>query len=85
MSTTMAKIIFKCRSKTLSIKDHSRFKYSDNLCRWCGVDDETLQHIVNCGNEVIISDTETVVNELRKDQMEIIAEKVEMFISKVEV
>ena len=85
MNPNIAKIIFKCRSKTLSIKDHSKFKHSDNLCRWCGVNDETLQHIVNCGNDVIISDTVTVVNELRKDQMEMVAERVEMFISKVEV
>ena len=47
-----AQVIFKCRSKTLEIKDHQRYKYNDNTCRRCGKEDETVEHIVNCGEDV---------------------------------
>ena len=42
-----------CRSKTLDIKTHQTFKYSDTLCRWCNLYDEELSHIINCGEEVM--------------------------------
>ena len=41
MSPCVAKTIFKCRAKTLKIKEHMKFKFSDFSCRWCGVSDET--------------------------------------------
>ena len=43
-----ARIVFKCRSQTLDIKTHLTYKYHDLLCRGCEVEEETLQHIVNC-------------------------------------
>ena len=43
-----ARIMFKCRSKTLDIKTHSTYKYEDQKCRKCGVHDETLDHVINC-------------------------------------
>ena len=43
-----ARIMFKCRSKTLDIKTHSTYKYEDQICRKCGVHDETLGHVINC-------------------------------------
>ena len=45
MNPTAAKTIFKCRAKTLNIKDHMRYKFSDSACRWCGIGDETLEHL----------------------------------------
>ena len=45
---TQAEVIFKSRSKTLAIKDHQRYKHDNNLCRRCGEQDETFDHIVNC-------------------------------------
>ena len=49
-----ARIIFKCRSKTLDIKDHRPYKYKDKLCRNCSSSDETIEHITNCGHSDII-------------------------------
>ena len=48
-----SKLIFRCRSKTLDIKTHQTFKYSDTLCRWCNLYDEELSHIINCGEEIM--------------------------------
>ena len=48
-----SKLIFRCRSKTLDIKTHQTYKYSDKLCRWCNIWDEDLSHIINCGEEVL--------------------------------
>ena len=54
-----AKTIFKCRAKTLGIKEHTKFKFDNCLCRWCGVSNETLEHVVNCGrNDEQIVDVE---------------------------
>ena len=44
-----AKVILKSRCRTLDIKTHCTYKYSDTICRGCGIEDETLEHIINCG------------------------------------
>ena len=46
---SQAQTIFKCRSKTLAIKDHQHYKYDNNLCRRCEEEEETIEHIINCG------------------------------------
>ena len=61
-----SKVIFQARSKTLDIKEHRQYKYSDMKCRRCKVHDETFSHIVNCGHreEVdasIIDTADTVI------------------------
>ena len=43
-----ARIVFKCRSRTLDIKSHSTYNYKDQKCRKCGIQDETVCHIINC-------------------------------------
>ena len=81
-------IIFRCRSKTLNIKDWMQYKYGDDekYCRWCGVSDETLDHIVNCGyvGETIDS-AEHIVHGSDLQKMKNIAERVEDFLQRVEV
>ena len=49
----VARLMFKCRSRTLDIKTHSTYKYRDvdTVCRRCGEGDEELLHVVNCGHE----------------------------------
>ena len=42
-----SEILSKVRSKTLDIKDHQAYKYSDNICRWCNLETESVEHIVN--------------------------------------
>ena len=46
---SQAKVIFQARSKTLDIKEHRQYKFSDMKCRKCKEEDETFTHIVNCG------------------------------------
>ena len=79
-----AKLIFKCRSKTLSIKDHMQFKYNENSCRWCGIGEETLSHIVNCGNEECI-DAETILTNMEVTELKVLAKRIQDFLSRVEL
>ena len=46
---SQSRLIFKWRSKTLDLKTHLTYKYSDSLCRLCKLDIETPEHAVNCG------------------------------------
>ena len=55
---SQAKAIMQGRSKTLNIKEHRPYMYKDLLCRRCSKEDETLQHIVNCGHEHAINSVE---------------------------
>ena len=52
-----AKTILKCRSRCLKIKNHRPFQFNNTLCRWCYLQEESLEHIVNCGWQ-----EETLVN-----------------------
>ena len=49
MFPNQARTIFKWRSKTLDIKTHSTFKYTDAVCRGCKIAEENVDHIINCG------------------------------------
>ena len=44
----IAQTICQARSKTLEIKAHTPFLFNSQLCRVCGVVDESLNHILNC-------------------------------------
>ena len=46
---SQAKVILQCRAKCLKIKDHRPFQFKNNICRWCNLEEETVNHIVNCG------------------------------------
>ena len=46
-----ANAIFQARSSTLDIKEHRPYRFHDLKCRLCHKEDETLQHIVNCGKD----------------------------------
>lgn len=70
-----SKLIFRCRSKTLDIKTHQTYKYSDKLCRWCNIWDEDLSHIINCGEEIL------EIPELRN--MEVLDERMVTRISRI--
>ena len=85
MSPRTAKTVFKCRSKTLNIKDHMKFSHNDTLCRWCGMSDETLDHVINCGEETKLVDTEENLNLLNHKEIEKIAWRVDEFLSKVDI
>ena len=83
----LSSIIFRCRSKTLNIKDWMKYKYEDEEkhCRWCGVCDETLNHVVNCGyNGEAVEDAEITMIGSDVQKMKNIAERVEDFLQRVE-
>ena len=54
-----ARVVLKSRCKTLDLKTHNTYKYKgDTVCRGCAIADETLEHILNCGqNELLTLDT----------------------------
>ena len=80
-----AKIVFRCRSKTLNIKQHTMYQNRSLECRWCGVTDETLQHIVNCGSEEVMVEVEKAVENQEWSKLGHVARKVKEFLSRVEV
>ena len=45
------KTILQCRAKCLKIKSHRPFQFTNNICRWCNMEEETVDHIVNCVSE----------------------------------
>ena len=84
-----SRIIFQCRSKSLNIKKQQNYKYiNGGHCRWCGVVDETLEHIVNCGpgNKTKLYNVEhTVLHENDTLLLKRIAERIEDFLDRVEM
>ena len=86
LNPAMARVIFKCRSKTLNIKEHTMYNNNHQTCRWCGVTDETLEHVVNCGSEEMIMNVDELLNEpVNNDSIETIARRVMHFLSRVDV
>ena len=41
--------MYKARGKSLYIKTHKKWKYSDLLCLGCGEEDKTVDAILSCG------------------------------------
>jgi hypothetical protein len=81
-------IIFKCRSKTLNIKEWMNYRYQDHEkhCRWCGVSDETLNHVVNCGYKgETIESADCIIYGSDIQEMKNIAVRIEDFLRRVEV
>ena len=48
-----SQLVSRCRSKTLDIKTQQTYKYKDTLCRWCNLHEESLSHIINCGEDPV--------------------------------
>ena len=48
---SQVRTVFKCRARTLDIKDHLTYKYVDRTCRGCWSADETVSHIINCNSD----------------------------------
>ena len=82
-----SRIIFMCRSQTLNIKEHMKYKFQEDQCCRCGISDESLQHVVNCGSfDGVIPDVEDIVKEGKDlNLLTEIAERVEDFLERVEV
>ena len=85
LNPSAAKIIFKCRSRTLRIKDHMKFKFKDTSCRWCGVGEETLGHIANCGRGESQINPDLILQEMNINDLKELASRVEEFLWKVDV
>ena len=61
---SQSKLLFKWRSKTLDLKTHATYKFSDTLCRTCKIQEETPEHAMNCG---MVVDMEVKVDILKVD------------------
>ena len=71
MYPNQAKILFKCRSKTLDIKTHLTYKYRDSMCRKCGECPEEVQHIINCGREQRAPVVDYITMDVNSDQYDV--------------
>ena len=85
---SQSKVIFKWRSKTLDIKSHLTYKYEDLLCRGCGVEEENLSHILNCGVEATIDSEFDVlsldeIDEVTMYDLKRMVHRINMFLEKV--
>ena len=85
---SQSKVIFKWRSKTLDIKSHLTYKYEDLLCRGCGVEEENLPHILNCGVEATIDSEFDVlsldeIDEVTMYDLKWMVHRINMFLEKV--
>ena len=47
-NTTLSKLIFKARGKSLEIKTHKKWKYEDTKCVGCKLEIETEDELLNC-------------------------------------
>jgi hypothetical protein len=47
-NTELARLIYKARGRTLNIKEHKKWKYSDNICVGCSVKSETENELLSC-------------------------------------
>ena len=87
LSPCHSRTIFRARSQTLNIKDHTRYQYKDGThCRWCGVSDETLGHIVNCGyHGEELRNVDEVLKGEDVAQMRNVAERIQDFLDRIDV
>ena len=42
----------------MDLKTHSTYRYTDTVCRGCGMAEENVSHVINCGEsmEVVVED-----------------------------
>ena len=64
---SQARIVFKWRSKTLDLKAHRTYKYSNTLCRVCKSSEETPEHVLNCGME---NKMDTIIDVLTMEKLD---------------
>ena len=43
--------IFKARTRMLNVKNNFTGKYNDNICRGCGITEETQEHVLKSAQE----------------------------------
>ena len=61
-----------------------KYKFNDDSCRWCGIGEETLNHIVNCGRSDSHIDAEAIICDLKISELKELATRVEEFLWKVD-
>ena len=80
-------MLFRVRSRIIDVKDLHRYKYGkDTLCRCCGVQDETLNHVLmECSNldSEPCSENDEFSDEL--EVLKIVVHRVEEFVTKIDI
>ena len=82
-----SQLLFQYRSKTLDIKAHRSYKYSDLYCRWCNLCEEQACHIINCGEETIdIPDLNSLdeISPVLNSKLLFITNRIQQFLEKVD-
>ena len=85
---SQARLVFKWRSKTLDLKAHLTYKYSDMSCRICKSNDETPEHALNCGLESVMEPKIDVLsmnelNDFTKSELKQMILRISSFLEKV--
>ena len=83
-----AKTILQCRARVLKIKAHRPFQFVNKACRWWNLKEETLSHIINCGQDVkvdLIDINELdIVNPVKEAELISLAVRVDQFLDLVD-
>ena len=58
--TEISKLIFKARGKILDIKEHKKWKYTDDICVGCETKSETFEEVIFCPG---LMETDEIVDE----------------------
>ena len=78
-----ARTVFKARCKTLDLKSNTSYKYKDDICRLCGVEEETLSHATNCGYDEKLTFDVTNLAEIDSANSRRCIHRIETFLEKV--
>ena len=81
-----ARLLFSVRSGTLDLKTLRKYNYEEAnvLCRLCGKEEETVDHIINIC--VMVTRTEIIydVYSLEREHIEIVVARIKMFLKLAE-
>ncbi len=57
MTRNQASTVFQARTRMLDVKNNFRNKYKDVICRFCAIDIETQEHVLEKCIDIHVDDT----------------------------
>lgn len=83
---SQSKIVLKCRAKCLKIKDHRPYLFKNNQCRWCNLEVETVEHIINCtpGGPLKFKDLNNIEDPSMEGYLVLLTGRIQKFLDMVE-
>ena len=67
----------------MDLKSKTSYKYKDDICRLCGVEEETLSHATNCGHDEKLTFDVTNLAEIDSANSRRCIHRIETFLEKV--